>query len=179
MKKNYLVGFIVGILFIGFVGIATATPLTFSGTLYDGITVYGTTLDGYDWWKFEGTTGDVVDITLNRTANQSDGSGTLDPFVSLFFGTDTSTYTYLTFDDDSGSDTPPGPYWNSLISNYNLPSTGTYSVQALASIGEGPYALTLTGSGGAPIPEPATMLLLGTGLAGVAGAARRKKKNQA
>ncbi|MEO8434861.1 MAG: PEP-CTERM sorting domain-containing protein [Pyrinomonadaceae bacterium] len=47
----------------------------------------------------------------------------------------------------------------------------------LSDVHGGPERFSFSGSAGnEPVPEPATMVLLGTGLAGVAGAVRRRRK---
>lgn len=191
MKLNLILGGL--LLSAGMVGSSFAAAITYQGNLASGVTATGdvphnsyANAANWDYWLFAGNAGDVITITVNRT------SGQMDPGVNLYSGQGADSaglgfsvgnsadglLALLAHDDDSGSNTPAGPFANALINNFTLTSTGLFTVAVFDVLGNGQgpwtYGVTVRGATGT-IPEPGSFALAGLALGGLMLGARKKQ----
>jgi hypothetical protein len=174
-------------------GVAGAVPITYT-TLSDGVLVFGSNTQnfnnednplGANYYRFHATAGNEITIIGRRQVGHYDMSFWV--FSAVFSDTDDFGGSFdngdafgADFGDDELPPLFPGPFGDPR-SVFDAPVTGYYTIAVtnfFSSAGPpNPFSLVAEGIDNAAVPEPGTLILLGSGLTGLV--MRRRRRTQA
>jgi len=182
---KFLTSLLLGAASLACVATAQAAPMQYTSTLEGPSTTIQSSLAKESFFKFNGTAGDSVTITVNRL------EAAFDPAFLLYSGADEKhNLDFLAFADDELAPATNGQFGDAQLLDFVLPETGSYSLLVFSFLSlnagaDGVYDFSLSISGltgnsttpdtSAEVSEPLSALLFGLGFCGFMGARAKRK----